>query len=91
MFILRNYHGRALNEIDLPRSLSLNGLIALLSTVDRVTLIVPVGSAMIQVWLWLSDARRACKLLGRTVAEFKHRGLRVCHVALRTSLRYPSR
>lgn len=52
IFILRHYHGRALNEIDLPSSLTLNTLIALLSTVNRVALMVPVGSAISQeVWL----------------------------------------
>ena len=56
MLILRNYHGRALNEINLPSSLTLNTLIALLSTVNRVALMVPVGSAMSQeVWLWFSN------------------------------------
>ena len=59
VFILRNYHGRALNQIDLPRSISLNGLVALLSTVNRVALMVPVGSAMSQeAWLWFSNIRR---------------------------------
>ena len=58
MLILRKYHGRALNKIDLPTSLTLNTLIALLSTVNRVALMVPVGSAMSQeVWLWFSNPR----------------------------------
>ena len=58
MLILRIYHGRPLNKIDLPSSLTLNTLIALLSTVNRVALMVPVGSAMSQeVWLWFSNPR----------------------------------
>ncbi len=49
----------SLNQIDLPRSIGLNGLVALLSTVNRVALMVPVGSAMSQeVWLWFSSTRR---------------------------------
>ena len=56
--LLRVYDGRALNQIDLPSSLTLNGLIALLSTINRVALMVPVGSAISQeVWLWFSNPR----------------------------------
>ena len=56
--LLRIYDGRALNQIDLPSSLTLNGLIAFLSTVNRVALMVPVGSAVSQeVWLWFSNPR----------------------------------
>ena len=58
MVVLRIYRAQALNKIDLPSSLTLNTLIALLSTVNRVALMVPVGSAMSQeVWLWLSNPR----------------------------------
>lgn len=56
--ILTVYDRRALKDIDLPSSLTLNGLIALISELARVALMVPVGSAVSQeVWLWLSRVR----------------------------------
>ncbi len=59
VFVLRNNYGKAPNQIDLPLSIGLNGLVALPSTVNRVALMVPVGSAMSQeVWLWFSSTRR---------------------------------
>ena len=55
----RVYHGRDFHDTNLLPSISLNSLIALLSTFNRVALMVPVGSAMSQeVWLWFYDAQR---------------------------------
>ena len=46
-----------MQDVGLPSGLTLNGLIALLSTIARVALMVPVASVLSQeVWLWLSEA-----------------------------------
>ena len=59
ILLVRSYHGQTLQELNLPYSLTLNGLVALLSEVIRAALMVPIGSAMSQeVWLWLSEARK---------------------------------
>ena len=66
VIVLRNYHGRVLDNVNLPYRLTLNGLLGLLSTINRVALIVPVGSAISQeVWLWLSDTRKTSNGYGR--------------------------
>ena len=56
IIVVRTYDGRGLQHIDLPSSLTLNGLVAVLSTINRVALMVPIGSAMSQeTWLWFSE------------------------------------
>lgn len=56
--ILRAYRGRDIQDVQLPRHLTLNGLIAILATISRTALMVPVGSVMSQeCWLWLSESR----------------------------------
>ena len=53
------YNGKSSQNLGLPDGLSLNGLISILSTINRATLMVPVGSVMSQeLWLWLSSKRR---------------------------------
>ena len=53
--VLRHYQGRGIHDLHLPSSLTLNGLVAILSTLIRASLMVPIGSAITQeVWLWLS-------------------------------------
>lgn len=60
VFVVRHYQGRGVEEVNLPSSLTLNGLIALLSTVNRVALMVPVASALSQeVWTWLCESGEA--------------------------------
>ena len=57
--VLRHYQGQGIHDLHLPSSLTLNGLVAILSTLTRASLMVPVGSAISQdVWLWLSKAQR---------------------------------
>jgi hypothetical protein len=57
VIVLRHYDGRGLNDLNLPNSLTLNGLVAAIATLNRGALMIPVGSAMSQeVWLWLSSA-----------------------------------
>jgi hypothetical protein len=57
VIVLRHYDGRGLNDLNLPNSLTLNGLIAAIATLNRGALMIPVGSAMSQeVWLWFSSA-----------------------------------
>lgn len=54
VIVLRVYNGRALGDLKLPKYLTLNGLIAAIATLERVFLVVPVGSALSQeAWLWL--------------------------------------
>ena len=55
--VLRCYDGIGLNDLNLPKQLTLNGIVAAIATLNRVALMVPVGSAMSQeVWLWFSSA-----------------------------------
>jgi hypothetical protein len=46
--VVRRYEGRPLENINLPHSLQLSAIVAALSTVARVSLLVPVASAMSQ-------------------------------------------
>ena len=56
VIVLRIYDGQSLNDLNLPYSLTLNGIIAVIATLNRVALMVPVGSAMSQeAWLWFSS------------------------------------
>lgn len=48
ILLVRSYHGRGIGELNLPYSLTLNGLIALISTVNGVALMFPVGSTLSQ-------------------------------------------
>ena len=55
--LMCNYRGRSLEQVELPVTLTLNGLVAILSTINRAALMVPVGSVLSQeVWLWLSGS-----------------------------------
>ena len=58
VIVLRTYNGRGLDDLRLPSWLSLNSLVALIATINRVALVAPVEAAMIQeVWLWFSSTR----------------------------------
>ena len=58
IILLAVYDRRGLKDTDLPSSLTLNSIIALISEIARVALMVPVGSTVSQeVWLWLSKGR----------------------------------
>ena len=53
--IASHYGGHKIQHAGLPKGLTLNGLIALLSTVARAALLIPIASALSQeAWLWLS-------------------------------------
>ena len=53
--ILRVYDRRGLDQVNFPTGLTLNGVIALIATINRVALMVPVGSSLSQeAWLWFS-------------------------------------
>ena len=57
VIVLRTYNGRGINDLNLPTSLTLNGIVAAISTFNRVCLMVPVGAALSQeAWLWFSAA-----------------------------------
>lgn len=57
--VLRIYDGQSLNNLNLPYSLTLNGIVAVIATLNRVALMVSVGSAMSQeVWLWFSPVKQ---------------------------------
>ena len=59
IMLVRSYHGRPLQDLNLTSHLTLNGLVALLSTINRAALMVPIGSVMSQeVWLWLCQTRK---------------------------------
>ena len=54
-----HFRGHSIRTVGLPSGLTLNGLIALLSTFSRAALLVPIASALSQeVWLWLFEARK---------------------------------
>jgi hypothetical protein len=56
---LRIYDGHSLNDLNLPYSLTLNGIVAVIATLNRVALMVSVGSAMSQeAWLWFSPVKQ---------------------------------
>lgn len=58
VIVLRAYDGRGITDLNLPASLTLNGIVAAISTFNRVCLMVPVGAALSQeAWLWFSAAR----------------------------------
>ncbi len=79
VFVVRHYQGQGVQNINLPASLTLNGLIALLSTVNRVALMVPVASALSQeAWTWLcdsgGDSRRSPRLRDLERSDAASRG-----------------
>jgi hypothetical protein len=64
VIVLRIYDGQSLDDLNLPYSLTLNGIIAVIATLNRVALMVAVGSAMSQeAWLWFSpvNQRQNCR------------------------------
>ena len=57
IIIVIYYRGRGLEDIRLPSQLNLNSLVALLSTICRVALMIPVASVISQeVWTWLYES-----------------------------------
>lgn len=66
VIILRVYDHRGLDQVNFPSGLTLNGVVALIATINRVALLVPVGSTLSQeAWLWYSpvvqhEVRRTC-------------------------------
>ena len=68
--LVRSYHGRGIGELNLPYSVTLNGLVALISTVNRVALMVPVRSILShEVWLWFSGTKRQSQLWDLEVSD----------------------
>lgn len=60
--LVKHYEGKGVQDVNLPASFTLNGLIALLSTLIRAALMVPVGSALSQeAWVWLSRVGKTQK------------------------------
>ena len=56
--LIWHYQGQSLDGLRLPGSLTLNGLVSIIATINRAALMIPVGSIMSQeVWLWLSKRR----------------------------------
>ena len=71
--VLRRFDGRSLNNLGLPKDLTLNGIIAAISTINRVCLMLPVSAAISQeVWLWFAEPsttkRRPLEDLGKSDA-----------------------
>jgi hypothetical protein len=64
VFVLRAYQGRGINDLRLPKYLTINGLVALIATVNRTTLLGPVQATVSQEkWLWFSKVRRRSRLV----------------------------
>ncbi|KAL1969877.1 hypothetical protein VTN77DRAFT_7386 [Rasamsonia byssochlamydoides] len=60
IILLQKYNGRGINDLILPQPFTLNGIVAALSTFNRVCLMVPVEAAISQeVWLWFSTSTAA--------------------------------
>lgn len=56
VIVLKVYEGRSIDNLNLPSYLTLNGLIALIATFDRIFLVIPIGSALSQdAWLWFAQ------------------------------------
>ncbi|KAF2116215.1 hypothetical protein BDV96DRAFT_45593 [Lophiotrema nucula] len=76
--VLRHYNGRPLDDLGLPNGLTLNGIVAALSTLNRVCLMVPVGTALSQeTLLWFSPASagiRHSRLRDLDVSDSASRG-----------------
>ncbi len=59
IIVVRTYQGSGLQHLHLPTFLTLNGLVAIISTISRAALMVPVGSVISQeAWIWLSRGSR---------------------------------
>lgn len=57
ILVLYTYNNRASSNLHLPTSLTLNGLVAALSTLNRAFLMAPIASAIMQeLWLHYADA-----------------------------------
>lgn len=57
--VLVVYDGHSLDSLELPRQLSLNGLVAILATLHRTFLAVPLGSFISQQgWLHFAKSKR---------------------------------
>ena len=55
--LIQAYRGRDIQDVQLPRYLTLNGLIAIIATISRAAMMVPGGFVMSQeCWLWLSKS-----------------------------------
>jgi thiosulfate reductase cytochrome b subunit len=79
MIVLRKYEGRSINDLGLPSWLTLNGIVATISTINRVCLMLPVGSAISQeAWLWFSGAgqtgKYSCRLQDLEKSDAASRG-----------------
>lgn len=64
VIVLKVYEGQKIDDLNLPRYLTLNGLIAAIATFDRVFLVIPIGSALSQeAWLWFAqnDGQPHCR------------------------------
>lgn len=62
VIILKPYNLHAVDRLNLPNGLTLNGIIALLATLGRACLCAPVCSGILQeMWLYLArESRRSC-------------------------------
>ena len=93
-FFLRAYDGVGIDDIKLPYSLSINGVVALLATVNRVALMIPIGSGLSQeIWLWFSTTDRGGKTRGRRLRDLSRSddASRGAWGSLKLMLFYPGR
>lgn len=66
IIVLRTFDGRGLDDLRLPSWLTVNGLVAIIATLNRVALVAPVEAAMSQeVWLWFSSAKQQSHVRSR--------------------------
>ena len=75
-FVALHYRGQGVVTVSLPSRLTLNSLIALLATVARACLLVPVASTLSQeVWLALSEVGSTkTRLRDLNASEYASRG-----------------
>nr|KAK5444628.1 hypothetical protein LTR18_004332 [Exophiala xenobiotica] len=66
VILLKEYEGKGINDLGLPSWLTLNGIVATIATLNRVCMMLPVGSALSQeAWLWFSGTGQTGKVSSR--------------------------
>jgi hypothetical protein len=62
--LLKEYEGKGINDLGLPSWLTLNGIVAIIATINRVCMMLPVGSGLRQeAWLWFSQTGKVSSRL----------------------------
>jgi hypothetical protein len=77
IIVLAQYNGQAVAGLTMPAGLTLNGIVAALSTLNRASLMVPVGACLSQeAWLWFSPEhdKKSQRLRDLNISDAASRG-----------------